>query len=105
MSHNGYNRYSILDLVNIKLGKYICTKCNMSLQENNTFWEKMKFEFSQIITGLYQVLRDHNVSFEGVSEVMDYLFPQSRDTISRNFTDSVASSAARRFADSNCSLR
>lgn len=91
MSHNGYNRYSILDLVNIKLGKYICTKCNMSLQENNTFWEKMKFEFSQIITGLYQVLRDHNVSFEGVSEVMDYLIPQSRDTISRNFTDSVAS--------------
>jgi hypothetical protein len=91
MSHNGYNRYSILDLANIKLGKYLCKKCNMSLQEKNTFWEKTKFEFSQIITGLYQVLRNHDVSFEGVSEVMDYIIPQSRDTISRDFTDSVAS--------------
>jgi hypothetical protein len=90
MSHNGYNRYSILDLANIKLGKYICKKCKMSLQEENTFWEKMKFEFVQILTGLYQVLRNHDVSFEGVSEVMDYIIPQSRDTISRGFTDSVA---------------
>lgn len=91
MSHNGYNEYSILDLANIKLGKYLCKKCNMSLQENNTFWEMMKFEINQIITGLYQVLRNHDVSFEGVSEVMDYIIPQSRDTISRDFTDSVAS--------------
>ncbi|TFH49745.1 MAG: hypothetical protein E4G89_04390 [Methanothrix sp.] len=47
ISHNGYNRYSILYLANIKLGKYLCKKCNMSLQEENTFWEKTKFEFSQ----------------------------------------------------------
>jgi hypothetical protein len=91
MSHNGYNRYSILDLANIKLGKYLCKKCDMSLQEKNAFWEKMKFELSQIITGLYQVLRNHDVSFEGISEVMDYIIPQSRDTISRDFTDSIAS--------------
>ena len=83
MSHNGYNKYSILDLANIKFGKYLCKKCNKSLQENNTFWEKMKFEFSQIITGLYLVLRNHDVSFEGISEVMDYIIPQSKDTISR----------------------
>jgi hypothetical protein len=91
MSHNGYNKYSILDLANIKFGKYLCKKCNTSLQENNTFCETMKFEFSQIITGLYQVLRNHDISFEGVSEVMDYIIPQSRDTIRRDFTDSVAS--------------
>lgn len=93
MSHNGYNKYSILDLANIKLGKYLCKnkKCGMSLQEKNKFLEKMKFEFGRIITGLYQVLRNHDVSFEGVSEVMDYIIPKSKDTISRDFTDSVAS--------------
>ena len=91
MNHNGYNRYSILDLANIKLGRYICRNCNIFSQEKNTFWEKMNFEFNQIFTGLYQVLRNHDVSFEGVSEVMDYLIPQSRDTICRDFTDSVAS--------------
>jgi hypothetical protein len=91
MSHNGYNKYSILDLANIKLGRYICKNCEMSLQEKNKFWENVKFELSQIITGLYQVLRNHEVSFEGVSEVMNYIIPQSRDTISRHFTNSVAS--------------
>ena len=91
MSHNGYNRYSILDLANIKLGRYLCKKCNISLQEKNIFWEKMNFEFNQIFAGLYQVLRNHDVSFEGVSDVMDYLIPQSRDTICRDFIDSVAS--------------
>jgi hypothetical protein len=91
MSHNGYNRYSILDLANIKLGRYLCKKCNISLQEKNTFWEKMNFEFNQIFAGLYQVLRNHDVSFEGVSDVMDYLIPRSRDTICRDFIDSIAS--------------
>jgi len=91
MCHNGSNISSILDIASIKLGRYLCKKCNKSLQEKNTFWSDMKFEFSRILTGLYQVLRNHAVSFEGVSEVMDYIIPQSRDTISRNFSDSVAS--------------
>jgi hypothetical protein len=51
----------------------------------------MKFEISKILTGLYQVLRNHDVSYQGISEVMDYLIPQSRDTICRNFSNSVAS--------------
>ena len=67
MNHNGYNRYSILDLANIKLGRYICKNGNISSHEKNTFWENMNFEFNQIFMGLYQVLRNHDVSFEGVS--------------------------------------
>lgn len=93
MSHNGYNKYSILDLANIKLGRYLCKDkmCSMYLQEENKFLENMRSEFSKIITGLYQVMRNHDVSFEGISEIMDYIIPQSKDTISRDFTDSVAS--------------
>ena len=91
MSHNGYNKYHILDLAIIKLGRYHCSKCNISSQEENIFLERMKFEISKIFTGLYHVLRNHDVSYEGISEVMDYLIPQSRDTICRKFSDSVAS--------------
>ena len=90
MCHNGSNISSILNQASIKLGRYLCRKCNISLQEENTFWANMKFEFGRILTGLYQVLRTHAVSYEGVSEVMDYIIPQSRDTICRNFSDSVA---------------
>ena len=91
MSHNGYNRYHLLDLAVIKLGKYHCKKCNISSQEENIFLTKMKFEISKILTGLYQVLRNHEVSYEGISEVMNYLIPQSRDAICRKFSNSIAS--------------
>ncbi len=53
--------------------------------------DNMKFEISRIFAGLYQVLRNHDVSYEGISDVMDYLIPQSSDTICRRFSDSVAS--------------
>jgi hypothetical protein len=91
MSHNGYNRYHIIDLSIIKLGRYHCRICNISSQEKNIFLDEIKFEISKIFTGLYQVLRNHDVSYQGISEVMDYLIPQSRDTICRDFSDSVAS--------------
>jgi transposase-like protein len=90
MCHNGSNISAILDLASIKLGRYLCKKCNISVQEKNTFWLKMKSEIGRILTGLYQVLRNHSVSFEGMSEVMDYIIPKSGDTICRNFSDSVA---------------
>jgi hypothetical protein len=91
MSHNGSNKYHILDLAIIKLGRYHCKKCHLNLQEGNIFWDNMKFEMSKILAGLYQVLRTHDVSYEGISDVMDYLIPQSRDTICRKFSDSVTS--------------
>jgi len=91
MSHNGSNKYHILNLAIIKLGRYHCMGCNLNSQERNIFLDNMKFEISKILTGLYQVLRNHDVSYEGISDVMDYLIPQSRDTICRRFSDSVAS--------------
>jgi hypothetical protein len=51
----------------------------------------MKRGISGILTGLCQVLRSHDVSYEGISEVLNYLIPQSRDTVSRIFSNSVAS--------------
>jgi len=91
MCHNGSNKYHILGLATIKLGRYHCSKCNQSLQETNIFLDNMKLEISRIFAGLYQVLRYHDVSYEGISDVMEYLIPKSSDTICRRFFDSVAS--------------
>jgi len=91
MGHNGYNKYYILDLAAIKLGRYRCSKCHEYLEEGNIFWSNMKLGISGILTGLCQVLRSHDVSYEGISEVLNYLIPQSRDTVSRIFSNSVAS--------------
>jgi hypothetical protein len=91
MSHNGSNKHGILNLVVIKLGRYYCVKCAQSLEEKNIFLKNIKFEITEILTGISQVLRNHDVSYEGISEVMDYLIPQSSDTICRRFSASVAS--------------
>lgn len=91
MSHNGYNKHNILNLACIKLGRYLCKKCRLSFKEENIFWDNMKLEISKILAGLYQVLRNHDVSYEGISNVMDYLIPQSRDTICRRFSNSLTS--------------
>jgi len=52
-------------------------------------WKVQKSEISKILSGLYQILRSHDVSYHGISEVMDYLIPQSRDAICRKFSNSV----------------
>ncbi len=91
MCHNGSNKYHILGLATIKLGRYHCSKCGLNLQEENIFLDNMKLEISRIFAGLYQLLRNHDVSYEGISDVMDYLVPQSSDTICRRFFNSVAS--------------
>ena len=90
MSHNGYNKYHVLGTAIIKLGKYYCKNCNISPQEENTFLDNIKLEVGKIFTNLYHVLRSHDVSYEGISEVMNCLIPQSRDTVCRKFSNSVA---------------
>ena len=91
MSHNGYNKYDILGLAIIKLGRYRCEKCNMNSQEENIFLDNIRVECSKVLEGLCQVLRNHDVSYEGISDVMNYLVPQGKDTICRKFSNSVAS--------------
>ncbi len=91
MSHNGSNKYHILNLAAIKLGRYHCGKCGLNLEEKNIFWNNMKFEIGGILTGIYQVLRNNDVSYEGISDVMGYLVPQGSDAVRRRFSDSVAS--------------
>ena len=91
MTHNGYNKYDTLGLAIIKLGRYRCGKCNLNLQEENIFLDNIRLECSKILDGLFQVLRNHDVSYEGISDVMDYLIPQGKDTVCRKFSNSVAS--------------
>jgi len=91
MCHNGSNEYHIFGLAIIKLGRYLCRECGLNSQERNIFWDDMKLKMSEIFAGLYQVLRTHDVSYEGISDVMDCLIPQSKDTICRKFSNSVAS--------------
>ena len=45
MSRNGYNAYCKKYIGSIKMGRYICPCCGESLEEDRSFWEKLKNGF------------------------------------------------------------
>jgi hypothetical protein len=91
MTHNGYNKHNLFGISTIKFGRYHCPRCKMNSSEETILIENIKLDIIKIFTGISQVLRNHAVSYEGISEVMSYLIPQSKDTILRKFSSSVAS--------------
>jgi len=47
MVHNGSNTYTNKGLGSVKIGRYYCTGCRKSMDEDHDFWDKMKSEFSE----------------------------------------------------------
>jgi len=93
MNHNGYNIYTKKNLGSVKIGRYICPICSELDEENREFWEDMKTGFFSALKPIYQLLRVHHVSYEGISQLMEHIFPRGKDTIYHAFTDSVEETA------------
>ncbi len=89
MVHNGYNEYTKNGLGIIKIGKYLCKHCGKMLEEKRTAWEKIKTEFFNLLGLIYQQLRLNHVSYQGISGVLNLIFPQSKDTIFRGFNHAM----------------
>lgn len=81
MSHNGYNTYRKCHLGQVNIGRYICGACGKSIGEDRTFWDNLKTGFFNILTEICLRLRLHHVSYEGIEEVMSFLYPRDKDTI------------------------
>jgi len=78
MNYNGYNTYCKKGLGNVKIGRYICPCCQESSEEDRNFWERLKTEFFQVLNMIYQRMRAHHVSFQGISSIMELIFPRER---------------------------
>src|SRR5450756_2947547 len=48
MVHNGYNIYTKKGLGDIKIGRYKCSNCNCTPEENRSFWEGLKLSLIHI---------------------------------------------------------
>jgi hypothetical protein len=86
MVHNGYNIYGKKELGDIKIGRYKCPNCNCTYEENRSFWEGLKSVLFDSLDDFFKLLRSHNVSHEGISAVMDFIYPRSKSTIFREFS-------------------
>ena len=89
MNYNGYNTYEKRGLGSVKIGRYTCPCCNTKYEEERSFWEKLKEDFFDIISMIDKLLRLHHVSYQGISDIMELIYPQGRDTIFNAFADSV----------------
>lgn len=89
MVHNGYNEYTKKGLGIIKIGKYLCKRCGKILEEKRTAWEKIKTEFFNLLGLIYQQLRLNHVSYQGISGILSLIFPQSKDTVFREFNNAM----------------
>ena len=88
-NHNGYNTYVKKGLGSIKIGRYICLYCEEPCEEDGSFWIDLKEKFFYSLAEFYQLLRSHHLSFIGISEIMDFIFPRGKDTIYKAFNSSV----------------
>jgi hypothetical protein len=89
MSHNGYNTYCKRGLGSVKIGRYLCLSCDTSHEEERSFWENLKGGFFGVLDRIYQLMRRLHVSFDGISSIMNLIFPRGKDTIFTAFNESV----------------
>jgi len=85
MVHNGYNPYTKQDLGEVNIGRYKCSNCGSTQEEDRSFWENMKTLLFDSFNDFFQLLRYHNVSYDGISAIMDFIYPRSKSTILREF--------------------
>ena len=89
MVKNGFNSYTKKGLGTVKIGKWYCPKCEVTLEEDRSFWEDLKEEFFEVLAHMTNLLKEHNVSFQGISEVLALVYPRSRETVRLKFTKSI----------------
>ncbi len=89
MNHNGYNTYEKRGLGSVKIGRYICPCCDNKCEEERSFWENLKGDFFEIIGRMYNIMKLHHVSYQGISDIMELIYPQGKDTILNMFADTV----------------
>ncbi|HXX05587.1 MAG TPA: ISNCY family transposase [Candidatus Bathyarchaeia archaeon] len=85
MVHNGYNLYTKQGLGEVIIGKYKCSHCGNTQEETRSFWEDLKTLLLDSFNDFFQLLRYHNVSYDGISAIMDFIYPRSKSTILREF--------------------
>jgi hypothetical protein len=75
MVHNGYDYARKKGFGKVKIGKQICQVTGEQYHEDKSFWKKLLSDWKETITSLIMMLRNQDVSWEGVSNVMDFIIP------------------------------
>ncbi len=89
MIHNGFDFIRKKGLGKAKIGKHVCPSCGKQHHEDKGFWKNLLGKWSETITSLIMCLRDSDVSWQKISEFMNFLIPCSKDKARYLFNDEI----------------
>ena len=75
MVHNGYDFVRKKGFGKAKIGKQLCPDCGKQHHEDKGFWKNILGKWKDAITNLIMLLRDSDVSWMKISELMNYIVP------------------------------
>lgn len=74
-THNGYNYIQKKNVGRVKIGKYECPECGHPIQEDKSFFKKLLDNLHEWTSNFFLVLRKSRVSWQGISNIMNFVFP------------------------------
>lgn len=89
MVHNGYNYARKKGFGKVRLGKQICPKCREEYCEEKTFWKNLLSKWKELVTSFLFVLRDSNVAWDVIQNVMSYILPCSKSKAKYLFDEMI----------------
>ena len=81
MNHNGSNTLSKKNVARLKVGKYQCPNCKMNIQESREFFENLHTFLQDTIAPMVLKMRWNKMSYRGIEEVLEHIFPIGKDSI------------------------
>ncbi len=89
MVHNGYDYARKKGLGKVKIGKQICSVCDEEYHEDKGFWKSLLSRWKEIITKMILSLRDSNVAWKAISNLMKFILPCGKDKAIQLFDEAV----------------
>ena len=89
MVDNGYDLVRKKGFGKAKIGKKICQHCKKQHHEDKSFFKDLLSRWLKNIAKFATVLRDNDVSWQGTSQIMNFIMPSSKDKMKYLFDKDI----------------
>jgi len=89
MVYNGFDIIRKKGFGKVKVGKQLCQCCKKQHHEDKSFFKNLLAKWLKNITNFVTHLRGHEVSWEGISQTMNFLIPKSGEALRKLFNEDI----------------
>jgi hypothetical protein len=89
MVDNGFDFIRKKGFGKVKVGKKICQNCKIQHHEDKSFFKDLLSKWLKKIAIFATILRDNDVSWQGTSDIMNFIMPCSKDKMKYLFDKEI----------------